>query len=366
MPIPPHRTTNPEATPYFFTASVEPAAALPRLGEHLAQPIPEAQRPVADGQHRGAHAAAGAIAQQIRPRFGGLPVANRPGRSVPCGHRRGPRSAPAGTACALPAGCSRGSRPHRVRAPGCPGALPSEPCVRLVGAHGSSRPLGRVGSCPGVVGRVRDGWVPACAVGVYQAGLIAGVAVCLARDHLAGDRGADRVEPLLPLAGEVGSGTGVQEVAAAGRAAPPLPRQPPFGARHQVSYTASYTQPTTLEGAVTRPRFPAAFRPPPFASWAYDSRHRYPLPLRSAYHSTRVLDCDGVPMFRTCEIRPGLGALCTPGPWSPHDRPMASGRHRRFPTAGPHPRFLHSISRGSLLTRRHQGFRFNPPVRHFP
>jgi hypothetical protein len=37
---------------------VEPAATLPGLGKHLAQPVPEAQRPVADGQHRGAHAAA--------------------------------------------------------------------------------------------------------------------------------------------------------------------------------------------------------------------------------------------------------------------------------------------------------------------
>ncbi len=53
---------------------VEPAAALPGLGEHLAQRAPEPQRPVADGQHRGAHAAAGAVAQQVRPRLRGLPV----------------------------------------------------------------------------------------------------------------------------------------------------------------------------------------------------------------------------------------------------------------------------------------------------
>ena len=53
---------------------VKPAATLPGLGEDLPQPGPEAQRPVAHGQHRGAHAAAGAVAQQISPRLGGLAV----------------------------------------------------------------------------------------------------------------------------------------------------------------------------------------------------------------------------------------------------------------------------------------------------
>jgi hypothetical protein len=39
-------------------------------GKHLPQPVPEPQRPVADGQYRGAHAPAGAVAQQVRPRLG--------------------------------------------------------------------------------------------------------------------------------------------------------------------------------------------------------------------------------------------------------------------------------------------------------
>jgi creatinine amidohydrolase/Fe(II)-dependent formamide hydrolase-like protein len=36
---------------------------------------PEPQRPVGDGEHGGAHAAAGAVAQQIRPGLGRLAVA---------------------------------------------------------------------------------------------------------------------------------------------------------------------------------------------------------------------------------------------------------------------------------------------------
>jgi hypothetical protein len=54
---------------------VEPAALLPGLGEDLAQRAPEPQRPVPRRQHRGAHAPAGAVAQQVCPRLGGFPVA---------------------------------------------------------------------------------------------------------------------------------------------------------------------------------------------------------------------------------------------------------------------------------------------------
>ena len=51
------------------------AWALPGLGEHLPQRAPELQRAVPDREHRGAHSAAGAVAQQVGPGFGGLPVA---------------------------------------------------------------------------------------------------------------------------------------------------------------------------------------------------------------------------------------------------------------------------------------------------
>jgi hypothetical protein len=53
---------------------MEPAALLTGVGEDVTQRSPKPQRTVTDRQHRRAHAAPFAIAQQIRPRFGGLPV----------------------------------------------------------------------------------------------------------------------------------------------------------------------------------------------------------------------------------------------------------------------------------------------------
>ena len=58
---------------------MEPAALLPAGGEDLTQTVPEAECAVADGQDRGAHAAALAVAQQVRPGLGGLAVAFREG-----------------------------------------------------------------------------------------------------------------------------------------------------------------------------------------------------------------------------------------------------------------------------------------------
>src|ERR1035437_1101127 len=51
-----------------------PAALLPGLGEHLAQRSPESQCPVSRRQDRGAHAAAGGVAEQVSAGLGGLPV----------------------------------------------------------------------------------------------------------------------------------------------------------------------------------------------------------------------------------------------------------------------------------------------------
>jgi hypothetical protein len=56
-------------------APVEPAALLPGCWEDLAQRAPEPQRAVPDREHRGAHPAAGGVAQQVRPGLGRLPVA---------------------------------------------------------------------------------------------------------------------------------------------------------------------------------------------------------------------------------------------------------------------------------------------------
>ena len=61
-------------------------------------------------------------------------------------------------------------------------------------------------------------------------------------------------------------------------------------------------------------RFPVTFRSPPFASWPSCSRHRYLLSLRSAYHRlVSPMDCGGVSMFRTAEMRPVSGASIYPG-----------------------------------------------------
>jgi hypothetical protein len=53
---------------------VKPATLLAGLGEHLAHRLPEPQRSVADGQHRGGHPAPAATPQQVGPRLCRLPV----------------------------------------------------------------------------------------------------------------------------------------------------------------------------------------------------------------------------------------------------------------------------------------------------
>ena len=63
-----------------------------------------------------------------------------------------------------------------------------------------------------------------------------------------------------------------------------------------------------------RARFPAAFRPPAFASWASCPAREF-RPSTVGLPTTRhgVPDPDGVSTFRTHETRPGSGALSTPG-----------------------------------------------------
>ena len=51
---------------------VEPAALFSGLGEHVAQRGPEPERTVTDREHRSAHPAARAAAEQIGPGLGGL------------------------------------------------------------------------------------------------------------------------------------------------------------------------------------------------------------------------------------------------------------------------------------------------------
>jgi hypothetical protein len=56
---------------------MEPAPLLASAGEHLAHGLPEPERPVPDGQHRGGHSAPSATPHKIGPRLGGLPGIRR-------------------------------------------------------------------------------------------------------------------------------------------------------------------------------------------------------------------------------------------------------------------------------------------------
>ena len=91
-----------------------------------------------------------------------------------------------------------------------------------------------------------------------------------------------------------------------------------------------------VEGPVTRPRFPAAFRLPPFASWPSCPAPDIRLPCgRPTGGRSSPPDLSGVSMFRIGETRPVSGASCTPGPWCSHDRASHTGHHCRLPAVGP-------------------------------
>ena len=74
-------------------------------------------------------------------------------------------------------------------------------------------------------------------------------------------------------------------------------------------------------------RFPAAFRPPAFASWSSCARQGTGPSLRSAYRSLLPgPDPDGVATFRAHELRPGWGRVAgaryrAPAPSEP-DKPV--------------------------------------------
>ena len=101
-------------------------------------------------------------------------------------------------------------------------------------------------------------------------------------------------------------------------------------------------------------RFPGAFRPPAFASWASLSRqgklgHSY---VRLTKPSTLGLDPDGVSTFHMREMRPGLGAPSTPRPAVLTRPTMSLGRRLPPPPAArpstpvPHPSIRGFMSRG--------------------
>jgi hypothetical protein len=121
------------------------------------------------------------------------------------------------------------------------------------------------------------------------------------------------------------------------------PRQRPCGHEHQARYPASYTGTFREETRPCGARFPAAFQPPAFASWApcpargfrpsYDrptARLRIPAPARRTLarftRSARVRPGPGralsVPRGQRCPLAivESVAAACrlsTAGPWHP-------------------------------------------------
>ena len=103
--------------------------------------------------------------------------------------------------------------------------------------------------------------------------------------------------------------------------------------------------------------FPAAFRPPAFASWASCPARGF-RPSCDRPTAPQSADPSGVSMFRTRETRPGPGALSTPGTTVPARlRVNPATAACRLATAGPcHPGtttrpgmlFSRGISKGSL------------------
>ena len=111
------------------------------------------------------------------------------------------------------------------------------------------------------------------------------------------------------------------------------------------------------EGPAMMSRFPAAFRPPAFASWSSCARQGTGPSLRSAYRSLLPgPDPDGVATFRAHELRPGWVPSLPRGLRCPHGRQVIPGR-RTPPCSGPslYPRPA-THHRRLLITRHHQGF----------
>jgi hypothetical protein len=104
-------------------------------------------------------------------------------------------------------------------------------------------------------------------------------------------------------------------------------------------------------------RFPAAFRPPAFASWSSFARWGAGPSLRSAYRSLLPgADPNGVATFRAHELRPGWVPSLPRGLRCPHGRQVIPGR-RTPPCSGPslYPRPA-THHRRLLITRHHRGF----------
>ena len=106
---------------------------------------------------------------------------------------------------------------RRVGGTHCCAPPPSEPCVHLVDAHGSSKPLGALQEYRVCWFPVGAG-CPALAVGVNESGVVRRAACPMGDDVLSGDRLAGGAVPLFPFTGALWLTVGVQEQVPACRA----------------------------------------------------------------------------------------------------------------------------------------------------
>ena len=135
----------------------------------------------------------------------------------------------------------------------------------------------------------------------------------------------------------------------------PATRQPACTARHQARYPASYTKPP-VEGPDCASCFPAAFRPPAFASWASCSRHGFRFPYGRPTTTHTGDGPDGVSTFHTHETRPGR-APPYPGSDGVHATVAeCSVAACRFSTARPSSSWHHHPTQEVAVTRHQRWF----------
>jgi hypothetical protein len=117
----------------------------------------------------------------------------------------------------------------------------------------------------------------------------------------------------------------------------------PFRVRALASHIRPVIQDGELEEPAMMPRFPAAFRPPAFASRSSHPRRGVGPPSRSAYR-TNSPDPDGVTTFRTHEQRPGRASLIPRGRWcSPRPGTVPGRAPAAISAASPYTPLLHPI-----------------------
>ncbi len=113
-------------------------------------------------------------------------------------------------------------------------------------------------------------------------------------------------------------------------------------------------------------RFPAAFRPPAFASWASCSRHGIQLSLRSAYRRYPHRTLTGFPCSARVRCGWGRASSIPRGRRCPHGRVSSTTAACRITAARPLSPRCCIPAREVMLTRHHQGFPVSRPVPSLP